>query len=34
MKEAGFATVDMYRAWDGLPLFDAETKIVYVAWRG
>lgn len=33
MKTAGFAEVDVYRAWDGLPLYDAEEWIVYVCRR-
>ncbi len=30
LREAGFAQVDVYPAWDGLPLYDAEEWIVYV----
>ena len=33
MKTAGFAEVDVYRAWDGLPLYDAEEWIVYICRR-
>ncbi|MBN1219067.1 MAG: methyltransferase domain-containing protein [Anaerolineae bacterium] len=31
MKQAGFAAVEVYPAWDNLPLYDAEEWIVYVA---
>lgn len=31
--EAGFQAVDIYPAWDGLPLYDAEEWTVYVAGR-
>ena len=31
MKRAGFASVDVYPAWDGLALYDAEEWVVYVA---
>lgn len=31
MQEAGFSGVDVYPAWDGLPLYDAEEWVVYVA---
>jgi SAM-dependent methyltransferase len=34
MIEAGFASVDVYPAWDGLPLYDAAEWIVYVAHTG
>ncbi len=30
MKEAGFDKVDVYPAWDGIPLYDAEEWIVYI----
>ncbi len=33
MQEAGFAHVDVYPAWDGLPLYDAAEWVVYVAAR-
>lgn len=33
MRAAGFAQVDVYPAWDGLPLYDAAEWIVYVATR-
>jgi SAM-dependent methyltransferase len=33
MRAAGFATVTSYPAWDGLPLYDAEEWVVYVAER-
>lgn len=33
MKEAGFASVDVYPAWDGLALYDAEEWVVYVAQK-
>jgi len=31
MKAAGFARVDVYPAWAGLPLYDAPEWVVYVA---
>ncbi len=31
MKQAGFETVEVYPAWDGLPLYDAGEWLVYVA---
>ncbi|MCP4425812.1 MAG: hypothetical protein GY803_15070, partial [Chloroflexi bacterium] len=31
MKGAGFTSVDVYPAWDGLALYDAEEWVVYVA---
>jgi ubiquinone/menaquinone biosynthesis C-methylase UbiE len=31
MREAGFSSVEVYEAWDGLPLYDADEWIVYVA---
>jgi len=31
MGEAGFVAVDVYPAWDGLELYDAQMKVVYVA---
>ena len=34
MLEAGFARVDVYPAWDGLPLYDAVEWNVYVAQAG
>ncbi|MBN1315808.1 MAG: methyltransferase domain-containing protein [Anaerolineales bacterium] len=34
MNRAGFVKVDHYPAWDGLPLYDADEWIVYVAKKG
>ncbi len=31
MRDAGFRSVDVYPAWDGLPLYDADEWIVYLA---
>ena len=31
LKIAGFKTVSIYKAWDGLPIYDAEEWIIYVA---
>ncbi|MBN1995367.1 MAG: class I SAM-dependent methyltransferase [Anaerolineae bacterium] len=33
MKQAGFATVEVYPGWDNLPLYDAEEWVVYVAGK-
>lgn len=33
MQQAGFATVNVYPAWDGLPLYDADEWNVYVAQK-
>lgn len=33
MKGAGFTAVDLYPAWDGLPLYDADEWVVYVAQK-
>lgn len=33
MRAAGFASVDVYPAWDGLPLYDAAEWVVYVAQK-
>lgn len=33
MCEAGFRHVDVYPRWDGLPLYDADEWMVYVAQR-
>ena len=33
MRAAGFATVNSYAGWAGLPLYDAGEWIVYVAER-
>ena len=33
MKQAGFSAVDVYPAWDGLALYDAEEWVVYVAQK-
>ncbi|RMG95572.1 MAG: class I SAM-dependent methyltransferase [Chloroflexi bacterium] len=33
MYQAGFQKVTVYPAWDGLPLYDADEWIVYVATR-
>ena len=31
LQQAGFVQVDVYPAWDGLPLYDANEWIVYIA---
>ncbi|MCP4425815.1 MAG: hypothetical protein GY803_15085 [Chloroflexi bacterium] len=31
MRGTGFTAVDVYPAWDGLPLYDAGEWVVYVA---
>lgn len=33
MRRVGFGRVDLYPAWDGLPLYDAAEWVVYVAHR-
>jgi cyclopropane fatty-acyl-phospholipid synthase-like methyltransferase len=33
MQTAGFASVDVYPAWDGLALYDAAEWVVYVAQK-
>ena len=33
MRRAGFAKVDVYPAWDGLPLYDADEWVIYVATK-
>lgn len=33
MQQAGFATVDAYPRWDGVPLYDADEWVVYVAHK-
>ncbi len=33
LLDAGFATVDVYPGWDGVPLYDATEWVVYVATR-
>lgn len=33
MQDAGFSRVFVYPAWDGLPLYDAQEWVVYVAER-
>lgn len=33
LRDAGFSHVDIYPAWDGLPLYDADEWLVYVAER-
>jgi SAM-dependent methyltransferase len=33
LRAAGFAAVDVYPAWDGVPLYDAAEWVVYVAQR-
>ena len=33
MKQAGFSQVDVYEAWDDLPLYDAQEWVVYIAQR-
>jgi len=34
LKTVGFSTVSVYKAWDGLPVYDAEEWVVYVAEKG
>ncbi len=34
MKQAGFSKVSVFPAWDGLPLYDADEWMVYVANKG
>ena len=34
LKTAGFNTVTIYKAWDGLSIYDAEEWVVYVAEKG
>lgn len=34
LKAAGFSTVSVYKAWDGLPVYDAEEWVIYVAGKG
>ena len=31
LKTAGFNTVSIYKAWDGLPVYDAQEWVIYVA---
>jgi hypothetical protein len=33
MHQAGFNLVEVYQAWDRLPLYDADEWLVYVAQR-
>lgn len=33
MKEAGFSSVEVYPAWDGLSLGDAEEWVIYMAQK-
>lgn len=33
LQAAGYKIVDVYRAWDGLPLYDAQEWIVYLAQK-
>ncbi len=33
MRTAGFGEVEVYPAWDGLPLYDAQEWVVYVATK-
>jgi hypothetical protein len=33
LRAAGFGGVEVYPAWDGLPLYDANEWVVYVAER-
>jgi hypothetical protein len=33
MRQAGFNSIDVYLAWDRLPLYDADEWIVYIAQR-
>lgn len=33
MQQAGFDHVDTYPAWDGLPIYDADEWMIYVATR-
>ncbi|MFO7679847.1 MAG: class I SAM-dependent methyltransferase [Chloroflexota bacterium] len=34
LKSAGFSTLSVYKAWDGLPVYDAEEWVIYVAEKG
>lgn len=34
LQNAGFAQVDVYPAWDHLPIYDSQEWLVYVAQRG
>lgn len=34
MHDAGFAQVEVYPRWDGLPLYDNDEWIVYIARKG
>lgn len=34
LEQAGFASVDIYPEWAGLPLYDAGEWVVYIAERG
>ena len=34
MQDANFERVDVYPAWDGLPLYDANEWVIYVAEKG
>ncbi|PIE79825.1 MAG: hypothetical protein CSA11_10620 [Chloroflexi bacterium] len=31
LQAAGFSTISVYKAWDGLPFYDAEEWVVYIA---
>jgi hypothetical protein len=33
LKACGFSAVELFPAWDGLPLYDAEEWNVYVAQK-
>jgi len=33
MQQAGFANMDVYPRWDGLPIYDADEWVVYVAQK-
>lgn len=33
LTEAGFASVEVYQAWDRLPLYDADEWVIYVAQK-
>ena len=34
MRDANFERIDVYPAWDGLPLYDANEWVIYVAEKG
>jgi ubiquinone/menaquinone biosynthesis C-methylase UbiE len=33
IRQAGFSSIDVYEAWDHLPLYDADEWLVYIASR-